>query len=270
MEFGACFNGSDEGRKIGMNARPENNWRVLVMVAVEAEKDAVLRGLRRNTESTSGGDGGELASGAAGRTTVDVELAGVGPAMAAARTTRALIRAEEVGRPYDLVISAGIGGGFVGRARIGSLVVANDIVAADLGAETGEGFLSVDQLGFGSARSTVNEAAALSWADALRSAELEVTYGPVLTVSTATGTAATEAARAARVTGAAAEGMEGFGIAVAAQEAGVHVIEIRAISNAVGPRDRNAWRIGDALAALEAAFAVFPRAASSSAEDEPG
>ncbi|MNY61383.1 Futalosine hydrolase [compost metagenome] len=79
----------------------------------------------------------------------------------------------------------------------------------------------------------------------------------MLTVATATGTAATAAALAARVPGAAAEAMEGFGIATAAQQRGVPVLEIRAISNAVGPRDRDAWRIGDALKALEAAGTVL-------------
>ncbi|HEY9328782.1 MAG TPA: futalosine hydrolase, partial [Streptomyces sp.] len=32
------------------------------------------------------------------------------------------------------------------------------------------------------------------------------------------------------------------------------VLELRAISNPVGPRDRAAWRIGDALAALADGF----------------
>ena len=45
-------------------------------------------------------------------------------------------------------------------------------------------------------------------------------------------------------------------VARAAAEAGVPVVELRAVSNAVGPRDRAAWRIPDALAALSAAFAA--------------
>ena len=44
--------------------------------------------------------------------------------------------------------------------------------------------------------------------------------------------------------------MEGFGVATACALAGVPFAEVRAISNAVGPRDRGAWRIGEALAAL--------------------
>ncbi|MDG4862637.1 futalosine hydrolase, partial [Streptomyces sp. T-3] len=54
--------------------------------------------------------------------------------------------------------------------------------------------------------------------------------------------------------GALAEAMEGFGVAEAAAVHGLPVLEIRAISNPVGPRDRAAWRIGDALAALTEAF----------------
>jgi futalosine hydrolase len=45
--------------------------------------------------------------------------------------------------------------------------------------------------------------------------------------------------------------MEGFGVASAAARVGVPFAEVRAVSNVVGPRDRTAWRIADALAALE-------------------
>jgi futalosine hydrolase len=79
----------------------------------------------------------------------------------------------------------------------------------------------------------------------------------VLTVSTATGTAETAAARAARIPGAAAEAMEGFGVAAAARLFGVPVLEIRAVSNRVGPRDRSAWRVEEALTALARASAVL-------------
>ncbi len=48
--------------------------------------------------------------------------------------------------------------------------------------------------------------------------------------------------------------MEGFGVAEAAVLHGLPVLEVRAVSNPVGPRDRAAWRIGDALAALSDAF----------------
>lgn len=128
-------------------------------------------------------------------------------------------------------------------------MVADDIVAADLGAEAPEGFLPVTELGFGTVshrppKSLVREAAA---ATAAR-------VGTVLTVSTVTGSAARAAELRARHPRALAEAMEGFGVAEAAAAHGVPVLEIRAVSNPVGPRDRSAWRIGDALAALTGAF----------------
>jgi futalosine hydrolase len=209
------------------------DFRVLVMTAVSAEKDAVLRGLRNSDN-------------------FDVRLAGVGPALAAARTAKALAEAD-----YELVISAGIAGGFAGRAEVGSLVVATEIVAADLGAETTDGFLSLNELGFGTIRISAESSIATKITEALRAAGLTVHLGPVLTVSTATGTAATALGRASQVPGAAAEGMEGFGVATAALDRGLPILEIRAISNPVGPRDREAWRIKEALIALEAASAIL-------------
>ncbi|RYD03629.1 hypothetical protein N752_18825 [Desulforamulus aquiferis] len=76
--------------------KPRIEQRVLIMTAVPAERDAVLRGL-----------GGE--------TGFDVLAAGVGPVATAVQTAKAL-----TGTEYSLVISAGIGGGFPGKAGVGS------------------------------------------------------------------------------------------------------------------------------------------------------
>ncbi|WP_333870403.1 futalosine hydrolase [Desulforamulus putei] len=213
--------------------RLQTGTRVLVMTAVSGERDAVLRGLD-------------------GDARFDVMVAGVGPVMAAVSTAKVLASAE-----YDLVISAGIGGGFPGKAEVGSLVVANEIVAADLGAETPEGFCSLDKLGFGSTRIPVDANLVKGVTEALFAAGLSVHTGPVLTVSTVTGTDERTAELAARVPGAAAEAMEGYGVALAAQDRGIPILEIRAISNLVGPRDRAAWRIKEALDVLKTASSVL-------------
>jgi futalosine hydrolase len=47
--------------------------------------------------------------------------------------------------------------------------------------------------------------------------------------------------------------MEGFGVASAARQAGLAFGELRTVANPVGPRDRAAWRVPDALAALAVA-----------------
>ena len=226
---------------------------LLVVVAVPAEAEAVLRGLG-GAVATLPLPGGALhrAEPVPG-VTVDVLAAGVGPAAAAAGAATALALHR-----YALVVSAGIAGGFAPHAPVGSVVVADAIVAADLGAETPEGFADVTELGFGTVRHTPPPAAVALAADALAAHSPAATTGAVLTVSTVTGGAARAAALAARHPGAAAEAMEGFGVAEAAARHGLPVLEIRAVSNAVGPRDRSAWRIGEALGALERAFAALP------------
>lgn len=179
----------------------------------------------------------------------DLLAAGVGPALAAASTAGALTAAALAGRPYGLVVSAGIGGGFPPGAPVGSLVVADAVTVADLGAETADGFLPVTELGFGTVTHRPPESLVRVVSEATGART-----GTILTVSTVTGTAARAAALRARHPGALAEGMEGFGVAEAAAAHRVPVLEIRAVSNPVGPRDRAAWRIGDALAALTEGF----------------
>ncbi|MBY8882480.1 futalosine hydrolase [Streptomyces sp. PLK6-54] len=244
--------------------------RLLVVTAVAVERDAVVAGLARAGAAASAGrtgtTTGTLTAGtltsrtdadtaATDSAAADVVAAGVGPAAAAAATATALARAEVAGVPYALVVSAGIGGGFAPAAPLGTLAVADAIVAADLGAETDAGFVPVTDLGFGTSRHLPPAGLSRRVAQALGAA-----YGPVLTVSTVTGTAERAAALTRRHPTAVAEAMEGFGVAEAAAAAGLPVLEIRAVSNAVGPRDRAAWRIGDALAALTGAFGKLPAA----------
>lgn len=173
---------------------------------------------------------------------------------AAARTAAELAKGS-----YSLVISAGIAGGFKGRAEIGSTVIADRIAAADLGAETPDGFLSVDELGFGSSVILPDSKLVQTLSDAMASEGIPVSRGTILTVTTGTGSAETTAKLTARYGDAAAEGMEGFGVATAAKLWNLPVLEIRTISNVVGPRDRAAWRLGEAFAALEAAGDILRR-----------
>lgn len=209
------------------SASTPSSVRILVATAVPAERDAVARAFTSDTLSA-----------------VDVIAAGVGPAAAAAATATAL-----AGTPYDLVVSAGIAGGFQPEAPVGSLVIADEITAADLGAETPDGFVPVTELGFGTVTHRPPSALVRDLATATGART-----GAVLTVSTVTGTAARATELRARHPRALAEAMEGFGVAEAAATHGIPVLELRAVSNPVGPRDRTAWRIGDALAALTAGF----------------
>jgi futalosine hydrolase len=198
--------------------------RVLVVTSVQAEHDAIAAAL------PSGAD-------------VQMLVGGVGPAASAAATSAAL-------KGIDLVLCAGIGGGF-GPLSAGDVAVASSIVFADLGAETAGGFVPMSQLGFGGERYEVAPKLAVELTDRTGGH-----LGTVLTVATVTGTARTAAARSARFPDAVAEGMEGAGVAAAATVHGVAFGEVRAISNAVGPRDRDAWQIPLALQSLGRAMAA--------------
>ncbi|WP_344601754.1 futalosine hydrolase [Streptomyces glaucus] len=219
--------------------------RVLVATAVPAERDAVARAFPGPVREVPlpGAAVHRVAGGP------DLLAAGVGPALAAASTAAALTAAALGGAPYGLVVCAGIAGGFPPGAPLGSLVVADEITAADLGAETADGFLPVTDLGFGTVTHRPPEGLVRRVAAAAGARP-----GTVLTVSTVTGTAGRAAELRARHPGALAEAMEGFGVAEAAAAHGVPVLELRAVSNPVGPRDRAAWRIGAALTALTEAF----------------
>ncbi|MFE1245874.1 futalosine hydrolase [Fictibacillus sp. NPDC058756] len=208
--------------------------RILIMTSVEAERDAILRGI--GTDSR-----------------IDVKLAGVGPISAGIQTARTLAADE-----FDLVINMGIAGGFTDKAEIGSLVIANEIVSADLGAESPEGFITLDELGFGaSTRVKTDSDLVQILLESIKAANIPVQAGNILTLSTVTGTAETTSKLQHREPGALAEAMEGYGVAMAAKEFGLPVLEIRSISNPIGPRNRSAWRIKDALVTLESASKVI-------------
>jgi len=196
---------------------------LLKVCAVEAEREAIV------------------AAGAK----ADVIVGGVGPAAAAAATSRALST-----QTYDLVLCAGIGGGFASLGA-GDVAVAASIVFADLGAETADGFVPVSELGFGSEQYAVEPKLAVELADRTGGH-----LGSVLTVATVTGTSATADALARRFPDAVAEGMEGAGVAAAALLHDVPAAEVRAISNPVGPRDRGSWEIPRALESLARAIAA--------------
>ncbi|RST14008.1 futalosine hydrolase [Streptomyces sp. WAC05374] len=231
--------------------------RVLVVTAVAAESDSVVTGLHGYEAAAprvlpSGHTVTCLA--APGGPVVDVVAGGVGPAAAAVAATGALAAAPYA---YDLVVSAGIGGGFPPHAPLGAVVVSDAVVAADLGADTPDGYVAVEELGFGRSVHLPPPGLPARIARALHEGGRPHVVAPVLTVSTVTGTAARTAELIARHPRAGAEAMEGFGVAEAATAHGVPVVEIRAVSNTVGPRDRAAWRIGQALDSLRHACGLL-------------
>jgi futalosine hydrolase len=166
---------------------------------------------------------------------------GLGMAAAAAATATALALGS-----YDAVLSMGIAGGFDGRAQTGDVVVATDVLACDLGADSPDGFQTFGEMG-------LVDTGIASGAPVDHVAQrLGARTGRILTVSTVTGTDERALELAARWDPV-AEGMEGWGVWSTARAYSVPLYEIRAISNRVGRRDRPSWDIAGALAALSRA-----------------
>jgi futalosine hydrolase len=226
--------------------------RILVVTAVEAEARAVADGLDAQP-ATLGRYPALRATTGAGEVTV--VAGGLGMAASAAATATALALAD-----WDFVVSAGIGGGFDGRAAVGEVVLATDVLACQLGADSPDGFSTFGELGL------VDTGIATGAPVAPLAARLGARTGTVLTVCTVTGTDERAVAYAERWQPV-AEAMEGWGVWSTAAAAGSVVpYELRAISNRVGRRDRNSWDIAGALDALAAATRTM---FSSRLDEEP-
>jgi futalosine hydrolase len=207
---------------------------LLVVAATAGEAGAIAEGLGGGRDVPIGPYRAVACGGAV------VLQGGIGPGAAGAATATALALGPGA---YRGVLCAGVAGGY--GQPVGGLVVASAIVPADLGADSPDGWLGVEDLGWAEQRPVAGHHAGEL------AAALGAACGPILTVSTVTGTARRAQWLATRFAPV-AEAMEGAGVAAAAVRFGVPVAELRAISNVVGPRDRSSWDLAAALAALRA------------------
>lgn len=172
---------------------------------------------------------------------------GVGPVNAAIALTRFLMENE-----VEALIACGVGGAYPGSGlEPGAVVCAESETYGDLGADSPNGFLDMKALGFpviAGADPIYNRLPLDIFPTAHRV--------PFVTCATCTGTDAAAAALCER-TGGMVESMEGAAIVHTARIMGVKVGEVRGISNAVGRRDRAAWKLKEAAAAARAAVVAW-------------
>ena len=183
-----------------------------------------------------------------GRTGVDVVPVGVGPVEAAIGTVRALAAGT-----YDLVINAGIGGGFNGRAEVGDAVAVTQERYVGLGREDGVELTLPGGL----------QLAAVAQGDPGILARLGArtgTTGPMLGGGVTSAMITTSDARARLLAdrfAPAVESMEGFAVLRAAAVSGVRAVEVRGISNIVGDRATSGWNFRAGAAATVRALNVL-------------
>ena len=191
-------------------------------------------------------EGEGLPQSVAGRS-LSLLQTGVGVVNAAFALTRFLSRHE-----VRAVISCGVGGAYPGSGlEPGDVASAESETYGDLGADSPNGFLDMQALGF---------PVIASDPPLFNRLPLELfpteRRAPFVTCSTCTGSDE-HAASLVRRTGGAVESMEGAAIVHVARLMGVNVGEVRGISNACGDRDRTRWKLRESAAAARAAVVAW-------------
>jgi futalosine hydrolase len=185
-----------------------------------------------------------------GKHSLESLVTGIGPASAGIALARRLAQAHAP----DLVLNLGIAGSFSERFVLGSVVEVTEEAYGDLGAEAAEGsFLSVAALGFPAFvlgdTPYFNVVPHPGYPAGMRPTGLPPARG--LTVSKTHGTEASIAAARRDWPEAEVETMEGAAIFQACLLAGAPCFQVRGISNFVAPRDRAAWKVPEAVAAVQ-------------------
>lgn len=147
---------------------------------------------------------------------------------------------ELAANQYDLAINLGIAGSFDHDIALGELLEITEDTLAELGAEDDETFLPISQMGFG--ESVFKATAVLS--DIYQASEIR--QATAITVNTVHGNEASITKVKQRLN-VQLESMEGAAFFYACATAGVACIQIRAVSNYVEKRNRDAWQIGLAI-----------------------
>ena len=153
--------------------------------------------------------------------------------------------------PYDMAINLGIAGSFDRDIALGDLVEITEDAIAELGAEDDETFLPISQMGFGESTFKATE----NLANLFNNPSLyNLRQAAAITVNTVHGNEGSIQKIQTRLTPQ-TESMEGAAFFYACKEAGVPCLQIRAVSNYVEKRNRDAWQIGLAVKNLNT-FAV--------------
>lgn len=137
---------------------------------------------------------------------------------------------------YNLAINVGIAGSFDCNIALGDLMEITEDTLAELGAEDNETFLPISQLGFGESNFAASKKLSAIYKDH------ELKQAAAITVNTVHGNDESIKKIQQRLN-AQIESMEGAAFFYACREAGIPCLQIRAVSNYVEKRNRDAWDI---------------------------
>lgn len=190
-----------------------------------------------------------FSSGTRGAHSIDVLITGVGMVATAAQCARALARAR-----VDLALNFGVCGSFDSSLAPGAVVHVVEDRLSELGAEDGDAFIPIDDLGLGQSSVIVNHA----WP--ANPALQRLPRVRAITVNTVHGADASIAAVQQRCDPQ-VESMEGAAFAYACANAAVPYAQVRAVSNVVERRNRGGWKMELAIRELhDAAVRILDHA----------
>jgi len=212
-------------------AHPSSGSGVLLLIPTDLERRRFL-------------DLGGLPPGLA-----QVERCGFGPVAAAARTAQLLARL----RPARALL-VGIAGAYdVEHLPVGEVFEPSAVAIEGVGVGEGASLVAPPELGFpqwpGVPSPGGGEGGTRAIYDRLDLAAGPQAAGLLLTTCAASADPAQAAVRRERFPDAVAEDMEGFAVATACALGAVPLRIVRGISNVVGERDPESWRIPSALTA---------------------
>jgi len=174
----------------------------------------------------------------------DVLISGVGQLQSAVHITSCL-RAVK----YDVVVQAGLAGSFSPLYPKCSVVTVSEEVLADLGAESDSGFLDIADMGLlhvnqhpftdGVLRNPHSDILEQSGLPQVRSATVNRTLSDPRSIGWVEGRYKPDVVN-----------MEGAALFHACLTLGIPFLELRAVSDLVGPRDKAAWDIPGSVKAL--------------------
>jgi len=136
---------------------------------------------------------------------------------------------------YDLVINFGIAGCFDRNIKLGSLLNITEDIFAELGAENGDEFLTITDLGFGE-----------NHFQAKTRRIIDLPAVKAITVNCVSGSEKSIKNLMQRLNPT-VESMEGAAVFFACKQQHVECIQIRSVSNYVEPRNKDNWEIGLAI-----------------------
>jgi len=221
--------------------------RILVVAATDPEVSALVRKLGRVRQQRE-----RLAEYVCADRAVHVLITGVGMVATAAWCSRELSESR-----YDLALDVGLCGSFDIGLVPGTVVHVVSDCLPELGAEDGDRFVSLEELGLEDRLDARFSCAELRNPAPPKNGVLErLPKAKGITVNTVHGHERSIAAVVERLHPQ-VESMEGAAFMYACLMHGVPFAQIRAVSNIVERRNRGAWKVHEAIDALgETAFEV--------------